>query len=221
MSSGEGGGAISPSIPQNILVAGTGGQGVISLTRMLGEVLHTSDSSVTLGQLHGMSQRGGTVCASIRSGSEASTHVPPHSVELLIGLELMETCRQAELVAEKGAIISLDFRRSRSPFLEQAQPSPSRGALISELRGFCPTLHLLALPGNEWDVVIRTDPGMALLGWAAGNEMLGLSVQELREGVSEQLSSKRWESGLRAFDAGEEFLHEAHLWENAEAEVSE
>jgi len=51
--------------------------------------------------------------------------------------------------------------------------------------------------------------------------MLGLSVQELREGVSEQLSSKRWESGLRAFDAGEEFLHEAHLWENAEAEVSE
>jgi len=187
-------------IPPCILVAGVGGQGVISLARLLGAIIYDLGEEITIGQLHGMAQRSGTVSSSIRIGEDASTHILAGSVDLLIGLDLMETCRHSSLLSRDGTIIALNSTHRRSPLLESTQPAPANAALIKSLEGVAGNLNLLSLPDE--DDSISEDPGMALLGWAVVEGLLGLTSTEVRDGLQRHLSSRRSDSGLLAFDNG-------------------
>ncbi|MFC1754697.1 indolepyruvate oxidoreductase subunit beta [Thermoproteota archaeon] len=78
----------------NILLVGVGGQGIILASDILAQaaVLHGFDTKKS--EVHGMSQRGGSVFSHIRYGDNVYSPVIPHGqADILISLEEMETLR--------------------------------------------------------------------------------------------------------------------------------
>ena len=72
----------------NVTVAGLGGQGVLTVTDILAEVLFRAGFDVKKSEVHGMSQRGGSVSSEVRFGkSVASPMVPEGESDYLIVME--------------------------------------------------------------------------------------------------------------------------------------
>ncbi len=73
--------------PINVVIAGLGGQGVIKASDILSETAFRSGLAVKKSEIHGMSQRGGSVTSDVRFGPEVlSPMVPPGEADFLVVL---------------------------------------------------------------------------------------------------------------------------------------
>lgn len=92
----------------NIMLCGVGGQGILFAAKVIATAAELEGYSVTTNELHGMAQRGGSVTAQVRYGSEV--HSPlfaPGEADVLCALEPVEALRCAHFLKEDGyAVIS-------------------------------------------------------------------------------------------------------------------
>jgi indolepyruvate ferredoxin oxidoreductase beta subunit len=73
--------------PVNVVIAGLGGQGVIKASDILSEAAFRSGFEVKKSEIHGMSQRGGSVTSDVRFGPQVlSPMVPPGEADFLVVL---------------------------------------------------------------------------------------------------------------------------------------
>ncbi len=102
-----------PSVTYDIVFAGVGGQGVLSLATILAEGAQAEGFRVKQSEIHGMSQRGGAVSASLRISDQPirSPLVTRGTADLLLSLEPLETFRYLEFLKPAGRPIS-----STNPF---------------------------------------------------------------------------------------------------------
>lgn len=93
--------------PFNILIAGVGGQGNLVAGNILAHAAIISGYRVTIGQVFGASRRGGSVFTHIRIWNEdVSPLIPMGHVDIILGLEPLETLRAAhELGSKRTRII--------------------------------------------------------------------------------------------------------------------
>ncbi len=85
---------------QNVIIAGVGGQGSLLASRIIGTVFTLQGYEVKVNEVHGMSQRGGSVVTTVRAGREVySPLIPDGEVELLIALEHLEGLRWLHTLA--------------------------------------------------------------------------------------------------------------------------
>lgn len=91
---------------KNIVIVGVGGQGIILLTRALGEAALSSDLNVMESEIHGMAQRGGIVMSTIRIGDVHSPMIGSGEADVILGLEPVETYRHLNLASNKTTIIT-------------------------------------------------------------------------------------------------------------------
>ena len=94
--------ACAPVAPcLRVLCCGVGGQGVLSAARWLGDAAMLDDHEVRVGQLHGMSQRGGSVQATVLIGPGHSSVIGPGEADVLVALEPLELGRTASSPASR------------------------------------------------------------------------------------------------------------------------
>ncbi len=96
----------------DILIVGVGGQGVILASEILSDVGLKAGYDVKKSEIHGMSQRGGSVSSDIRFNKNKvfSPIIPAATADFILGFEKLETFRALPSINEKGIIISSDFR---------------------------------------------------------------------------------------------------------------
>jgi len=95
----------------NILLAGVGGQGILLASEILAEACMLAGFDVKKSEIHGMSQRGGSVISHVRFGREVfSPVVPEGEGDILFGFELLETYRYLGLLRDGARVIANDFR---------------------------------------------------------------------------------------------------------------
>ena len=95
----------------NILLVGVGGQGILLASEILSETFMLAGFDVKKSEIHGMSQRGGSVVSHVRYGKEVfSPIVPEGEGDILFGFELMETCRYLSLLKPGGKVVANDLR---------------------------------------------------------------------------------------------------------------
>jgi indolepyruvate ferredoxin oxidoreductase beta subunit len=91
---------------QNILLSGVGGQGVILASKILSQAAMLAGRDIKQSEVHGMSQRGGSVVSHVRIGDRVySPIVPQGQCDLLVGFEILEALRFAHWVKGDGVII--------------------------------------------------------------------------------------------------------------------
>ncbi len=92
---------------KNILIAGVGGQGTLLASKVLGWVLMHMDFDVKVSEIHGMSQRGGSVVTYVRYGQKVySPVIDKGQADIILSFEELEAARWIEFLKEDGLIIT-------------------------------------------------------------------------------------------------------------------
>lgn len=97
----------------NVLLVGVGGQGTITASQVLAEACLHQGWHIKKSEIHGMSQRGGSVESHVRFSPEQpvpSPTIPDGEVDVLLGFELLEALRSLPQVKPEGTVI-VDPRR--------------------------------------------------------------------------------------------------------------
>ncbi|HRP97123.1 MAG TPA: indolepyruvate oxidoreductase subunit beta [Rhodocyclaceae bacterium] len=90
----------------NILVCGTGGQGVMTATEILAEAALSLGFDVKKTEVAGMSQRGGVVTSHLRFGAQVlSPQIAPGKADLLVGFEAAEALRWRHMLRPSGVAL--------------------------------------------------------------------------------------------------------------------
>ena len=96
---------------RNVLAVGVGGQGIIRLSNILGRVAFEAGHDVKKSEIHGLSQRGGSVTSHIRWGKQVGTPViMDGEAHFLLALEELEALRYAHILHPDGLLIVNEFR---------------------------------------------------------------------------------------------------------------
>lgn len=96
---------------KNIMIVGVGGQGTLLTSRILGGITTAAGYDVKLSEVHGMSQRGGSVVTYVRYGENvAEPIVEEGHADVLIAFEKLEAMRYAHFLKKDGVIIANNQR---------------------------------------------------------------------------------------------------------------
>ena len=91
----------------NIIIVGVGGQGSLLASRFLGELFVSLGYDVKLSEVHGMSQRGGSVITYVRFGnSVASPLIDLGEADYILSFELLEAARYLPYLKKGGRIVA-------------------------------------------------------------------------------------------------------------------
>ena len=106
----------SPSVrfaPLNVIIAGLGGQGVLTASDILADAAVLAGFDVKKAEVHGMSQRGGSVACDVRMGARVlSPMVPPGEADVLLALADDQIDNNRQRLRQGGVIITSAAIRS-------------------------------------------------------------------------------------------------------------
>jgi indolepyruvate ferredoxin oxidoreductase beta subunit len=93
---------------KDIILAGVGGQGVLSIAAIIARAAVSEGLRVRQSEVHGMAQRGGAVLSHLRLADApiASDLVPQGAASLIISMEPLESLRYAAWLAPDGALVT-------------------------------------------------------------------------------------------------------------------
>ena len=117
---------------KNIMIVGVGGQGTLLASKMLGYVLLKQGYDVKVSEVHGMSQRGGSVVTYVRYGEKVYSPVIDKSeADVIISFEQLEAARWVEFLKKDGVIITNTQKMEPMPVITGAAEYPE--GLIEQL----------------------------------------------------------------------------------------
>ncbi|MBF7095602.1 indolepyruvate oxidoreductase subunit beta [Alkalibacter mobilis] len=103
---------------KSILLVGVGGQGTILASKLLTTGLMEAGYDVKMSEIHGMSQRGGSVSSQVRYGKQVQSPVIElGGADILVSFEKMEALRWLEYLKPQGKVVVNDFKILPMPAL--------------------------------------------------------------------------------------------------------
>ena len=91
----------------NILIVGVGGQGIVLAGDVIGLAARLSGQEAKASEIHGMSQRGGSVVSEVRYGVHVSSPlIPPPGANFVLAFEMLEALRGLERMRPGGLVIA-------------------------------------------------------------------------------------------------------------------
>ena len=184
---------------KNIILAGVGGQGILSIATVIGEAALAENLYLKQAEVHGMSQRGGDVQSNLRLSSDpiASDLIPKGGADLIISLEPMEALRYVDYLSPEGWVVT-----SEDPFVNIPN-YPDMEAVKARLEavGHLVSLNVEALAKEAGAPAQAAN--MVLLG--AAIPMLDIDHDKMIDGVRRVFARKGEavvESNVAAVEAG-------------------
>ena len=169
---------------RQILCAGTGGQGIILLARVLCEAAMKEGKPVISAETHGMAMRGGSVACQVKIGGFASPLILPGRADVLLALEPGEAARNRYYLGVSGTSV-----------VNTTAPSAS---------GEVDALSIARQAGSPQAL------NMALLGFAAGLGVLGVGTETLEAAVADLSPDRHRAVNLGAFGGGRSASADRH-----------
>lgn len=183
----------------NLLIAGVGGQGVVTLSDLVVRAALRAGYDVKQSEIHGMSQRGGAVMSHVRFGSKIhSPVIDEGSADLLLALEKLEALRALHYLSPGGLLIVHDHAIAPIPVstgalqyppdvLERCRAAAGRIEVYSG-RTLAETLGSPLLTNTCFAGILSRHLPFAETAW--------------RQAIAERFATRRPENNLRAFETG-------------------
>ncbi len=110
---------------KNIMIVGVGGQGSLLASKLLGHLLSDEGFDVKVSEVHGMSQRGGSVVTYVRYGDRVdSPIIDKGEADFIVSFEKLEAARWAVCLREGGTIVVNDRETDPMPVIIGAAEYP-------------------------------------------------------------------------------------------------
>ena len=108
-----------------IMIVGVGGQGTLLASRILGTVLISQGYDVKVSEVHGMSQRGGSVVTYVKYGDKvASPIIDKGEADFILAFERLEAARWLSYLKKGGKLLVNDQRVTPMPVITGAMAYP-------------------------------------------------------------------------------------------------
>ncbi len=178
----------------NIIIVGVGGQGLISLAQIIAQAAFADGYDVKTSELHGLSQRGGSVKAEVRFGKKIwSPLIAQGKTDLVFALESQEALSSVHYANPKTAFLVNDFQ---SPTFDK---TASKEQVVRNLKQISKTVHLVPAEQICQKELGNAGPaGVYLLALAARKNLIPVSEENIIKGIKAFLPQKYWDINLRA-----------------------
>ena len=182
----------------SIMIVGVGGQGTLLASKVLGQALVSLDYDVKVSEVHGMSQRGGSVVTYVRYGSEVhSPIVDLGEADYMLAFEPLEAARYLPWLKNTGVIITTTRETMPMPVITGAATYPEN--IVEKLSQRASVISLdamkLALEAGNPKAV-----NMVLMGVLASR--MDLPEETWQAALEKQVPPKFLELNRRAFALG-------------------
>ena len=172
----------------NIVIVGTGGQGLITLLQIIAEAALIEGYDLKTSELHGLSQRGGSVEAHIRFGKKIhSPLVAQGKADLIIGLEMQE-CLKATYFANSKTNFLINKYIVPIPL---QKPLPE-SQILRELRKVSKKIDLVEANG--------VTAGVYLLSFASFKNLIPLKPDSIFKAIKKVIPKQYLELNEKTFE---------------------
>jgi indolepyruvate ferredoxin oxidoreductase beta subunit len=161
---------------KDIILAGVGGQGILSIAAVIGMAAVESGMYLKQAEVHGMSQRGGAVQSHLRISDLpiASDLIPEGECDMILSVEPMEALRYLPFLAEEGWVVS-----STRAF-KNIEDYPGEEELFAEFNKI-QNHKLIDASGIARELGTQKVSNIVMLGAAASQ--LGLPIEKLEAAI--------------------------------------
>ena len=186
---------------KNIMIVGVGGQGSLLASKLLGRLLLTRGYDIKVSEVHGMSQRGGSVVTYVRFGDKVySPIIDKGEADYIVSFELLEASRYTEYLKPNGKIITNIQQINPMPVIIGAAEYPSELAAKMSAAGIdvdaFDALSLAEQAGSSKAVNI------VLMGHLSMN--FDFTLEEWMTAIEQSVPAKFLELNKKAFLLGAE-----------------
>jgi indolepyruvate ferredoxin oxidoreductase beta subunit len=184
---------------KNILLVGVGGQGTILVTKILSAGLVRLGHDVKMSEIHGMSQRGGTVTTQLKYGENIyAPNIGEHEADIIIAFEKSEALRALPYLKKGGIIISDDREIYPMPVLTGEAEYPEDA--LERLEKTIEKLVVIKAFNKALELGNARVQNICLLG--ALIKVLGVEGIDWEELVASSVPEKARDMNLQAYRAG-------------------
>jgi len=182
-----------------IILAGVGGQGILTLARMIGNLARILNLDVKVSEVHGMAQRGGSVVVHISIGSEVNSPLIPYGkADWLVGLELIEACRYLDYCNKQTKIV-IDKRIINPPLSGIVLTS---NELINLIRANYSNVYLISAYERACELGNPLLTNSIVFGFLCRLKLLDADYSDYVQALSETIPKKVLRDNITAFNEG-------------------
>lgn len=188
--------------PMRFVFCGVGGQGSLFASLLLGDAAMSAGSEVVLSEIHGMSQRGGSVVSTVIVGPAHGPLVGDGEADVLVSFEPLEALRAIRYCSSRTAAFvarhpwvppSVSFGTAKYPPVE---------GILDELRRVCASVVDVDSVGIAEACGSRQSQNVVVLGALAASGVLPFEDRHFLTAFRLRLPESAQEGVVRAFEAG-------------------
>ena len=184
---------------KNIMIVGVGGQGSLLASKLLGRLLLNEGYDVKVSEVHGMSQRGGSVVTYVRYGDKVySPIIDKGEADFIVSFEKLEAARYAAFLKNDGKVIVNSQEIEPMPVITGAAEYPHAAIdnLISKGMDIdCVDALTLALEAGSSKAT-----NIVLMGRLSKH--LTIEKEKWIEAIKQTVAPKFVEMNIKAFELG-------------------
>lgn len=184
---------------KNILIVGVGGQGTLLASKLMGKCFLQEGYDVKVSEVHGMSQRGGSVVTYVRYGEKVySPVIEKGEADIIISFEQLESARWLPWLKKDGVLISSTQKIDPMPVIMGKAEYPED--ILGKIRE--KGVKLVAVDALETALKAGTAKCANIVLLGAAVKYLGISKDLWIDVIKTTVPPKTVETNLKAFEMG-------------------
>ncbi len=186
----------------SIYISGVGGQGIIKTSVIIGEAAMLEGYDVVMSEIHGMSQRGGSVSTELKIGNFKSSIVEESKADLILAFEPIEVLRGLNKANKDTTLIFNTFPIVPSTLTQTGETYPEIEDIVKNLKDNFDSVYPIEGNGLAVDAGSILSLNMVLLGACVANDDFPLSKETVETAMKNNLAPKFHEMNLKAIENG-------------------
>jgi len=187
---------------KSILICGVGGQGILTASDLLSDVLLLAGFQVKKSEVHGMSQRGGDVISTVRYGDQVFSPLPTlKETDYILAFEKLEALRNINYLSENGIVLVNDFEWQPLPVAAGFEKYPAD--TVEQLKKLAGELVLIPATRLAGELGNEKASNVILIGLLASR--MEIDKKLWLEVIGKKLPPKFIDLNLKAFESGFHF----------------
>lgn len=194
----------------NIIICGTGGQGVVLVSELLGNAAVRGGVAVKGSEVLGMAQRGGSVYSNLRLGGDViAPFTPEGKCDVIIAVEPSEALRNIQYLAKNGVVVL--NTTTVMPYTVYLGKSgyPTSDQIINGLKKVTDRIITMDASGLAKEAGSAQAANVVMLGALFGSGLVPIPEECAKEAILNRFKAKVGEINIKAFDLGYAYVKKA------------
>ncbi len=194
----------------NIIICGTGGQGVVLVSELLGQSAVKGGVAVKGSEVLGMAQRGGSVFSNLRLGGDVIAPMTPEGkCDVIIAVEPSEALRNIQYLAKNGVVVlNTTTVMPYTVYLgKSGYPTPDE--IVNKLKEVTSRIITMDATALAQEAGSAQATNVVMLGALFGTGLMPVPEECAKEAILGRFKAKVGEINIKAFDLGYNYAKKA------------